>query len=94
MKTLTSISDKWFNAVCLGSLLLGICMIKQCVVFSLILFNTLKKDCDIKTSEMLISLTLKNNSVTTGLNFLLASISAIVSSNTINTFLFFVALKS
>ena len=29
-----------------------------------------------------------NNSVTVGLNFLLASISAMISSNTINTFLF------
>ena len=37
-------------------------------------------------------LPLKNDSVTMGLNFLLASTSAIISPNTINTFLFFVEL--
>ena len=37
-------------------------------------------------------LLLKNNSVTTGLNVLLDSISAIILSNTINTFLFIVLL--
>ena len=41
---------------------------------------------------MLSLLPLKNNSVTTGLNFLLASISAIKSSNTINTFIFLAGL--
>ena len=53
----------------------------KCVVFSLIVFVTLKWDCDIKTSEILSFLPLKNNSVTTGHNFLLDSISAIVSRN-------------
>ena len=43
-----------------------------------------------KTSEMLSLLPHKNNSVTIGLNFLLDSISAIISSNTIKTILFFV----
>ena len=41
---------------------------------------------------MLSFLPLKNNSVTLGLNVLLDSISAIMSSNTINTLLFFVGL--
>ena len=51
-------------------------------------------NCDIKTSKMLIFLPLKNNSVTIGLHFLLASISAIISSNTINTFLFCIGKQS
>ena len=42
-----------------------------------------------KTREILRFLGLQNNSVTMGLNFLLASISAVISSNAINTFLFF-----
>ena len=42
---------------------------------------------------MLSFLPLKNNSVAIGLNFLLASISVIISSNTINTFLFLVGLQ-
>ena len=52
----------------------------------------LKQDYDIKTSEMLSFLPLKNNSVTIGPNFSVDSISAIISSNTINTFLFVVGL--
>ena len=49
---------------------------------------------DIKTSEILSFLPLKNNPVTIGLKFLLDSISAIISSNTINTLLFFVGSES
>ena len=64
----------------------------KCVAFSLISLDTLKYHCDIKTSEMLSFLTLKNNSVIVGLNFSLASISAIILSNTINTLLNFVGL--
>ena len=86
--------DKWFNAICWSSLLLGIFMIKQCVVFNLIFFGTLKYFYDKKIIEILSFLALKNNSVNTGLNFLLTLISAIVSSNTINTFLFFGGLSS
>ena len=41
---------------------------------------------------MLSFLSLKNNSVTIGPNYLLASISAIIPSNIINPFLFFVGL--
>ena len=43
-------------------------------------------------TEILSFLPLKNNSVTIGLNFLLDSISAIISSNTIKSLLFFVGL--
>ena len=43
-------------------------------------------------SEILSFLPLKNNSVTIGLNFLLDFISAIISSNTIKSLLFFVVL--
>ena len=52
----------------------------------------LKQDYDIKTSEILTFLPLKNNSVTIGPNFSVDSISAIISSNTINTFLFVAGL--
>ena len=47
-----------------------------------------KKDCDLKTCKILSFLLLKNNSLT----LLLASISGIISSDTINTFIFFVEL--
>ena len=94
MKSLNSISDEWFDAICWSSLLLGIFMIKQCVGFSIIVLGTLKQDWDVKTSEMLSFLPLKNNSVTTGLNVLLAFISAIILSNTVNSFLFFVGFFS
>ena len=60
----------------------------------LLVLNTLKYDYEVKTSETLSFLSLKNNSVTIGLNFLLDSISTIISSNTINTLLFFVGLYS
>ena len=46
----------------------------------------LKYDCVIKAIEILSFLPLINNSVTTGLSFLLLIISAIISSKTINTF--------
>ena len=38
----------------------------KCVTFSLIVLDSLEKDCDIKISEMLSLLFLKNNSVTIG----------------------------
>ena len=44
---------------------------------------------DVKTSEILSFFPLKDKSETIGLNFLLASISAVISSNSTNTFLFF-----
>ena len=84
-------SYKWLEATCWGSLLIGIFVI-ECVAFSLIVLGNLKQDYDIKTSEIL-SFPLENNSVTIGLNFLLDSISAIISSNTNNTLLLFVGLK-
>ena len=77
-------SDEWLDSICWSSLLLGIFMIKQCVTFSLAL-GTLKQDCDIKASEIMCFLPLKNNLVTVGVNFLLDSIAAIISSNTIGT---------
>ena len=48
-------------------------------------FGNLKYDCVIKTIEIFNFLPLINNSVTTGLSFLLLIISAIISSKTINT---------
>ena len=44
--------DEWLDATCGSSLLLRIFIIKQCVAFSLILLGTLKKDCEIKASEI------------------------------------------
>ena len=66
-------------------------MIKQCVAFSLIVLGTLKQDFDMKTSEILRFLLLKNNQVTIGLYFLLVSISVITSAD-FNVFLFLVGL--
>ena len=92
MKSFNSISFEWFDAGCRSSLLLVIFMIKWCVAFSLIVLGTLRCDCDIKTIEILSFLPPRYNSGTMGFNVLLASISDIMSSNTINTFLFFVGL--
>ena len=64
-------SEVWFNAISWSSLLLASFMIKQCAVFNSIVLATLKWDCDIKTSEILTFLPLKNNSVARGINFLL-----------------------
>ena len=71
-----------------SSLLFGIFMIKKCVEFNLTSFGTLKYDWVIKTIEILSFLSLINNSVTIGFNFLLLIISAITSSKTINTLRF------
>ena len=49
MKSLKSMSDKWFEAVCWNYFLLGILMIKLCVAFGFIVLGTLKYDWDIKT---------------------------------------------
>ena len=84
MKFLKSISDK--------SYLFGIFMIKKCVVFNLTFLGTLKDNCLIKTLEMFNFMPLINNSVTIGLSFLLLIISAIIWSNTINTFLLLLLL--
>ena len=54
-------------------------MITKCVEFSLTSFGTLKYDYITKTIEMFNFLPLINNSVTTGLSFLLLAISAIMS---------------
>ena len=71
-----------------SSLLFGIFMIKKCIEFNLTSFGTLKYDWVIKTIEILSFLSLINNSVTIGFNFLLLIISAITSSKTINTLRF------
>ena len=55
-------------------------------------FRHFEKSCKIKATEMSSFLSLNNNLVTIWFNFLLASISGIISSNTINTFLSFVGL--
>ena len=65
-------------------LLIAIFMIKKSRIYSTT-FSNLKYDCVIKTIEIFTFLPLINNSVTTGLSFLLLIISAIISSKTINT---------
>ena len=58
------------------------------MMFTLTVLGIAKQDCDIQTSEKLLSfLALMNSSATIGFNFLLASISAITSSKTIDTVL-------
>ena len=57
-------------------------------------FGTLKYDCVINTIETFNVLPLINNSVTTGVSFLLLIISANVSSKTINTLRFLPRLYS
>ena len=58
-------------------------------MFSLTSFGTLKYDCIIIASEMFNFLRQMNNSVTTGLSFLLLIKSAVIISKTINTLRFF-----
>ena len=70
-------------------LLFGSLIMKECVVFSLTSFGTLKYDCVIKAIEMLNFLPLINNSATIGVNVLILIISAIISSKTVNTLSFF-----
>ena len=91
MKSLESMSDKCFEAICWGFLLFRILRTKY-VAFSLTVLGILKWDCEIKMWKISSVLPLKNNSVTIGLDVLLDSISAITSWNTINTPLFFVEL--
>ena len=67
-------------------------IMKKCVEFNRTSFDTLKYDCVIKTIEILSFLPLINNSVTIGFNLLLLIISAIISSEIINTLRFFIAL--
>ena len=66
--------------------------LKKCVVFSLSSSGTLKYDCVIKLRDIFSFLPLKNNLVTIGLRSILLSISAIISSNSINVFGFLFAL--
>ena len=68
MKSLNSMSDKWFDPICWSPPLLGIFMVK-CLAFSFIVLGTLKQEFDIKRSGMLSFLPFENNSVITGLNF-------------------------
>ena len=81
MKSLKSISNEWFQAICWSSLLLGIFTLTKCVEFSLTSFDTLKYDWAIKTIEILSFLPLINNSVTKGLSLLWLIISAIKFNN-------------
>ena len=69
--------------------LFGICIITKCVEFSLISFGTLMYDCVIKTIQMFDYLHIISNSASTGFIFLLLIISAIISSEIINTLRFF-----
>ena len=68
--------------------LFRIFIIKKCVALSLGSFGTLKNGCVIKRSETLSFIPLINSSVTIGLSLLLLTISAIISSKTINTVFF------
>ena len=52
----------------------------------------MNEDCEIQASKILSFLPAQNNPVTIGLNFLLDSISVVLSSNTLNTLPFFVGL--
>ena len=71
-KSLKSLSDKWFNAICWRSLWFRIfTIIKKCVIFSLASFGTLKYGYIIKTIEVFTFLPLLNNSVTIGFSLLL-----------------------
>ena len=54
MKSLKSMSDDWFVAICWSSLLFEIFIIKQCALFSLTSFGTSKYDFVIKTIKMFI----------------------------------------
>ena len=94
IKSLKSISDESFNAICWSFLLFKVFTIKKCVVFSLTTFGTLKHDCVIKTRKKFNFFPLINNLITTGLSFLPVITSASVSSKTINTFRFFPRLYS
>ena len=87
-------SDEWFYTIFWSSISLGIFMIKQCVEFSLIVLNTLKEICKIKESKILSFLPMKNNPVTIGLNFLLDSIFATISSSTTNFLLSFINITN
>ena len=60
-------------------------IIKKFAVLHLASFGSLKYDCIIKATKILIFLPLINGSVTLGLSFLLLIISVIVSSKAINT---------
>ena len=62
------------------------------LAFIFVVLDTLELDSDIKTNEMMSFLPLGNNSASTGLNDSLSFIFTIISSNAINTSLFFVGL--
>ena len=83
-KSLKSMSEERFIAICWSSLLFGLFIMKKWVVFNLTSFGTLKYDYIIKTREIFDFLPLINNSVTTEFNFLLLIKSAIISSKNIN----------
>ena len=85
----SSKSDESLVEICGSSYLFGISMMKNCVVFCLTYFGTCKYDWMLKTKVKFDSLLLINTSVTTRCSFSLLIISAIISSNTINTFLSF-----
>ena len=89
MKSLKLKSDEWFSAICYISLLLGIFIMKKCLEFSLTSFGTLKYDYVINTIEIFNFLALINNSVATGLRFLLLIISAIISSKSVHILRFY-----
>ena len=67
-------------------------MTKYHVELSLILFGKYKSACVKKKKEMLSFLPMSNNSVTTGLGFLLLSILAITLSKTIKLLRFLIGL--
>ena len=70
LNLLKSISDEWLVAICLNYRLFGTFMMRKCVVFILTSFGARRYDCVISTKEIFIFLSLINNSVIIGWNFL------------------------
>ena len=91
-KSLKSTSDEWLYAISLSYCLLGILVIKQCISVSCNMFRSFKTF--LQNKKTVSFLPLRNNSVTTKLSFSLASISAIISSKTINILSFLFGLYS
>ena len=83
IKSLVLMFDEWFPTFW-SSPLFEVFPIKKWLVFTLTSFGTLNYDRLIKTREIFNFLPLINNSVTIEFKFLLWSISAIISSRTIN----------
>ena len=91
IRFLRLISDEWFVAIYLSSLLFEIYVKKKWVVFSLKSLENLKYDCIIKTRVIFNFQPLINNSVTMEFYLVLLIISGIISVKTIK---FYVLLQN